>query len=675
MKSTYRDIAKKYVKGNRNTTIILVSTIIIVTLVLTTLLTFYCSLDEMTKKQRAASGFYYYGAIVNVSDLDKGKIENHALVKESLEVNIEDEGLSIYLLTESKSEARDQLNKICNDVGISTDKLRINENLLDKTLIDNIKENIPYILITIMILASSFFIIYNIYSLSFKNRTQNYGLLKTIGFTKWQLTKCMLWEIVIVSLISIPIGVLLGIGISKILIPFAPYNSEILIVIKWWIAPVVLLIVFLTIILSANSPLKKVIKLSPIQGTKVSFFDGTVNEKDFSSLSLESSLSKANLSRNRKITLITILSLILSSVVYIMGSTIVKSMDIENQVEKYLISSDIKIWLEDERNTMGYGYISKKIVDQLKSNKDVSEIRTYKLMNAKEVTSKKSVGVYGLNDTAINMLKSNLLDGAVDLNKMKNENGAIYFCKSNEKDNPKYKVGDKVQVESTLKDGSKRIDTLEVQGIALSDMSNKQVTKSSEFYVLDDNDIVKNSEDYVVVQLECENFKIDDLKKEVTEITASNPNIKVNTVDDFVKLKTKEKGGIVLISYSIFILLGIIAMVNYINSITTSILSRKSEFAILRAVGVDKKRIKSVIRKEFIFISGVVAIISLIIGNILGYICVSIFSESATYSIYVFPMWSNIVFILLIFIIPGFITNLLGSKVLNENIIESIKAT
>lgn len=675
MRNTYRDIAKSYIRENKNKNLILLSTIILVTLFLTSLIIFYCSLDEMTKNQRAESGQYYYGAIVDVSDEYKGKIENHALVKEYLEMESRDkeDSFSIYLLTESKSNAKEQLNTICEDVGISKDKLRVNDNVLNRSLTQIIKDGLPYIVMILMVLVSSFFIIYNIYFLTFKNRLQHYGLLKTIGFTKRQLMKCIFWEIVTLSIASIPIGIFLGVVLSKALIPFVPYDSEISIVFKLWMIPVIAIIVFTTIIISVNSPLKKVIRLSSIQSKNFSFFNGDVKEKDFSNIKLESALSRANILRNKRTTCITILSLVLSSVVFIMGSTVVKSMDIENQVKKYLISSDIKIGLEDERNSMEYGYITEDMVEDIKNIQGISKLRSYKVDIAKEARNNKTVGIFGLNDDAILELNSNILDGYIDKEKMVNENGVIYFCRSNEVENPRYKVGEKIEFENKLNDGSKINTTMVVQAIVLDDMSNKHVSYSTEFYVLDSNKLVKDSKDYVVIQLDCDYFQINKMKNSLTEITKNNPNIKVNTVDDFIELKSKEKGGIIIISYCIFMILGIVASVNYINLLATSILDRKREFSILRAVGVERCTIKKVISKEYIFISGLTTVVSCIIGNVLGYLIVDMFSKSATYVIYSFPLWTNILFIVFIFIIPNCVTNTLGNMVLGGNIVESIK--
>lgn len=69
------------------------------------------------------------------------------------------------------------------------------------------------VLMLILIIAlGSVALIYNSFSLSINERKRQYGLLSSIGATKCQLKKCMLFEAVVLSGVGIPIGVLLGMG-------------------------------------------------------------------------------------------------------------------------------------------------------------------------------------------------------------------------------------------------------------------------------------------------------------------------------------------------------------------------------------------------------------------------------------------------------------------------------
>lgn len=71
-----------------------------------------------------------------------------------------------------------------------------------------------------VILLTGYLIIYNIFQISVMGDIRFYGLLKTIGTTKKQLRRLIMRQAMVLSLIGIPLGLLLGYGIGKVLLPF-----------------------------------------------------------------------------------------------------------------------------------------------------------------------------------------------------------------------------------------------------------------------------------------------------------------------------------------------------------------------------------------------------------------------------------------------------------------------
>lgn len=63
-----------------------------------------------------------------------------------------------------------------------------------------------------LIMFGSVSLIYNAFSISVSERTKQFGLLSSIGATKRQLRKMVLFEAVFVSIIGIPLGLLAGVG-------------------------------------------------------------------------------------------------------------------------------------------------------------------------------------------------------------------------------------------------------------------------------------------------------------------------------------------------------------------------------------------------------------------------------------------------------------------------------
>lgn len=73
------------------------------------------------------------------------------------------------------------------------------------------------IVVVVIIIISSVFVIRNSFAISITERTRQYGMLSSIGATKKQIRKNVLFEGVILGLIGIPSGILLGILVNWIL--------------------------------------------------------------------------------------------------------------------------------------------------------------------------------------------------------------------------------------------------------------------------------------------------------------------------------------------------------------------------------------------------------------------------------------------------------------------------
>ena len=76
------------------------------------------------------------------------------------------------------------------------------------------------ILMLITFFIAGYLIIYNIFDINIISDMQEYGLLKTIGTSGKQLKKIVTKRANIVSLIGIPIGLLMGVGVGACILPF-----------------------------------------------------------------------------------------------------------------------------------------------------------------------------------------------------------------------------------------------------------------------------------------------------------------------------------------------------------------------------------------------------------------------------------------------------------------------
>lgn len=74
------------------------------------------------------------------------------------------------------------------------------------------------VIIIIIVMLASVFVIRNSFAISITEKTSMYGMLASVGATKRQIRRNVLFEGFILGLIGIPLGILLGLGVNAILI-------------------------------------------------------------------------------------------------------------------------------------------------------------------------------------------------------------------------------------------------------------------------------------------------------------------------------------------------------------------------------------------------------------------------------------------------------------------------
>ena len=130
------------------------------------------------------------------------------------------------------------------------------------------------LLITFFI--AGYLIIYNIFDINIISDMQEYGLLKTIGTSGRQLEKVVMRRANIISLIGIPIGLALGVGVGALMLPSISSQMATVTVGKGavhlniWILLGAAFFSYITVIISAGRPCRKASKVSPIETLRYS---------------------------------------------------------------------------------------------------------------------------------------------------------------------------------------------------------------------------------------------------------------------------------------------------------------------------------------------------------------------------------------------------------------------
>ncbi len=178
----------------------------------------------------------------------------------------------------------------------------------------------------------SFLLIYNIYSIALVQDMQSFGLLNVIGTTHRQLRRMIVTQSVILYTATLLPGLLAGYFIGwKLLAPvlFRMGNVGMIYEFSPWIIVFTILLTLFTLLWSAVRPLKKLNTLTPIATVEYSpaadLPKRYVRKKNFRRKNVTPKtghLAKYTISRNRKKTVITAMSMSISVILFVLIATI-----------------------------------------------------------------------------------------------------------------------------------------------------------------------------------------------------------------------------------------------------------------------------------------------------------------------------------------------------------------
>lgn len=127
------------------------------------------------------------------------------------------------------------------------------------------------------------------------------------------------------------------------------------------------------------------------------------------------------------------------------------------------------------------------------------------------------------------------------------------------------------------------------------------------------------------------------------------------------------------LGYMMSIIVGLIGIMNYINTAASSIISRRHEFVILHSIGMTKRQLKNMLLLENIYIVSLVSIFSIMLSSVLGRTFVKSIIETSWCSSYRFAVWPLFAVLLLYFGISIIMPLLLIKNQEGESIVFRMK--
>lgn len=281
----WKDYSSGYIKNNRSSGMSVMIAAFISALLLSLLLgLFYNAWKYQIESIEQEEGGWQSRIVGEFTQEDIESIRNFANVKDVVinekEAQIPETMIDIYF--DDMGAVLDNTLQIAETLGVSSEKVIYNHELLAMYMIRDPQDTAPRLLFPLFILIagiasfSLIIVIHNSFAVSMNARIHQFGIFSSIGATPKQIRSCLLQEAAALCILPILIGNLLGILISMGIIHMvngllgsgvagrheAVFGYHPLVLVA------TLLLTVVTIWISAWMPARKLSRLTPLEAIK-----------------------------------------------------------------------------------------------------------------------------------------------------------------------------------------------------------------------------------------------------------------------------------------------------------------------------------------------------------------------------------------------------------------------
>lgn len=330
------------------------------------------------------SGWYKGGPKVNFLIVSETFLEHNPEVSENT-YDIDKEILGTYyasVCVKNTGNIEQNLKEYAESLGAQTENadgnnyvnVAVNPMLYSED--GNTGVGLSIVFFGALFILCGYLLIYNIFDIGVMQDIQEFGIMKTIGMTSKQIKRLMRRQMLLLSLIGIPIGLVVGYGLGALLLPVIlknwEYSEEELTIVQSVHPAIFILTVFfvlITVFLSMRRPSKRAAKYSAIETAKYTEVKKKTAEKDIHSIK---NIARSNLQRNRKRTVLVFTSLILS-VVFVNSLWIISNSFDEEKYVNVQMRRDYLVASTDTLNpSIGYvkpsASLNEEAIQELEKN-------------------------------------------------------------------------------------------------------------------------------------------------------------------------------------------------------------------------------------------------------------------------------------------------------------------
>ena len=561
--------------------------------------------------------------------------------------------------------------------------------------------------LALVICLSAYLLIYNILYLSVSGKIRYYGLLQSLGMTKKQLIRFIAKQMMIVGILGVFIGNLLGVFVSIKLVPYIlgvlgisagnmalQFNPVILIV--------SIVVTVFSILLGMRKPIQIATKVTPVEAAKYREYISNGKGYKKKKRAFFWGMAFEQFKKDKKKTVVVLLSLAISLSVFYCLTTIISSQGertvlpnywnadlvVQNRTQTTEDINSLQPAIEDsfieeigkmdgikdfhivEGVPISFPYVLNSFSDMWITNyiERTPYVSAEKVIADYQANPSNYYGMLiGIDEEEFDYLNQSL---NIPVDKQDFLNGEVCIVQYEGSEIPKEYLNQKVPFNCQGKQYEITVEAVSFETrYSGRDIGASLIVSQNYLKSLTSNPTILDAYIYY-------NQKYDEvLEKKITSLIVNSSysnDLYIESQYEDMKTIQESQGNMMEIGTIIALLLLLVGVLNYANTIASGIQNRKLTFSVMESVGMSRKQINRLLIREGVLYAMFSVLITLTIGSAITYVCFqSMNYMEIPFEVPVIPLIGAIVLVMLICtIVP-----LLSYKKLvgNRSIVERLR--
>ena len=641
---------------------------------------------NQASRQLETVDFQITGFIQTTAENDKNRVAYNAIVsqnfvRENFALSAGPVAAMISVRDTAKytnQELKGLVRTVGLDCGISTDNIQINNLYIDSNNMP--KETVlTVLLVGLVLIGVCSLVIYNIFFISVMNNVTSFGQLRTLGTTKKQIKRIISKEGNYLAFRFIPLGCIVG-GMLSFLIDRDAFQlfPDIVIVLMSGT------VVFICVKLSILKPAKTAVSVSPMEASRYSSYAkvkkcGKRLKKNRKPLT-PVSLAAMNLLRDRKKSILTFTSLVLSGMMLVGISSLLSSLDPEQrakqsfpyegsyvvELNRALVTPTFSLTRLQENNLL-----TDELKHEILSIDGVSGIVCQQEICV--TIDGMETAIRSMNAEDYEALEHRVMTGGLPYCDHTGKNSLVVNMGSPELEylQKSYEAGDTITFSQAGTDSQGDLTYVVSAVVFDKNSASSFILPAAEM----EQAVSYNANSAFVIQTGDKGYA--GIEDKLQSLLGAGDSLRLKTLKDMTMQYKSVFSTISAAAYALLAVIIMFSIINLVNTSMTNIISRRKEMGLFRAIGLDSKQLSHMIGFENGFqtlgsfaasVAGGLAVgkaICSAVGNIPGFSFVG----------YTFPIVSVCLYFLLALALQCILTKWASLYCRQNSVVEQLRVT